>query len=216
MKLQDWAKKEIELLFEKGAENDCCGYSRACYESALKAFCSLCDDGHSGMSIQITHRILDRLINCKCLSPIEDTDDVWGSADRHNPNEITYQCKRMTSLFKTVYADGTVKYSDVDRYMCMTPESKYPFRSSLISNLIDKMYPITMPYFPSTQPMCVHCEEFLFDEKNGDFDTIGIYYMNKDNEMIEINRYFKETEDGFVEIQKEEYEQRKANKKGRQ
>ena len=30
--------------------------------------------------------------------------------------ERNYQCKRMSSLFKYVYADGTVKYRDVDRY----------------------------------------------------------------------------------------------------
>ena len=34
-------------------------------------------DGHSGFSIQITKSILNRLIDGKCLTPIEDTPDIW-------------------------------------------------------------------------------------------------------------------------------------------
>ena len=52
-------------------------YGCACYESALKAFGSLCEDGHSGFSIGLTKAILNRLINNKPLLPIEDTDEVW-------------------------------------------------------------------------------------------------------------------------------------------
>ena len=59
---------------EKDGEWD---YGCACYESALKAFGSLCEDGHSGFSIGLTKAILNRLINNKPLLPIEDTDEVW-------------------------------------------------------------------------------------------------------------------------------------------
>ena len=50
----EWAKREIELACkrERGNHpNDEFDYGCACYASALKAFKSLLEDGHSGMSI---------------------------------------------------------------------------------------------------------------------------------------------------------------------
>lgn len=44
----------------------------------MRAFESLLGDGHSGMSIGITKNILNRLIDGKPLTPIEDTEEVWG------------------------------------------------------------------------------------------------------------------------------------------
>ena len=79
-----------------------------------------------------------------------------------------------------------------------------------------------MPYFPGS-PIKVYCEDFLTDQKNGDFDTVGILYAiaicllreesNKaDIEKIEINRFFKESEDGWKEIDETEYNERKSVK----
>lgn len=62
----EWAKREIELACkrERGdrPENEF-DYGCACYTSALKAFESLLNDDHSGMSIMITKHILNRLID---------------------------------------------------------------------------------------------------------------------------------------------------------
>lgn len=54
--MKTWAENEIELAIKKEtAQEDCMnGYIEMCYKSALKAFNELCDEGHSGMSIQIT------------------------------------------------------------------------------------------------------------------------------------------------------------------
>lgn len=42
--------------------------------------------------------------------------------------------------------------------------------------------------------------------KNGGFDTVGIFYAIKpDGEKVEINRFFKESEDGWKEINEAEY-----------
>ena len=78
------------------------------------------------------------------------------------------------------------------------------------------MFPITMPYMPSN-PIKVYCEDFLTDKKNGDFDTVGVFYAlkteNGEQKKIEINRFFREPKDneerGWIEISKEEYMQRK-------
>ena len=120
--MSEWAQKEIELAIEsekKASEGtNEWEYGVACYESAMKAYKALLADNHSGMSIQITKNILNRLIDGKCLTPIEDTPDVWNEITESADGSKKYQCKRMSSLFKKVATDGTVTYSDIDRVSC--------------------------------------------------------------------------------------------------
>lgn len=215
--IERWAENEVAIACcrekpdRKDGEWD---YGCACYESALKAFHSLCEDGHSGFSIGLTKAILNRLINNKPLLPIEDTNEVWSDISDMSGlkgEECNYQCKRMSSLFKYVYADGTVKYRDVDRYHGVNincPDA--PYHSGLIDTVMDELYPITMPYMPADRAYKVYTEEFLVDPKNGDFDTVGILYVITPSlERVEINRYFKEALNGFAEIDEAEYVKRK-------
>ena len=210
MSLKEWAEEEVKIACQrenpdrKDGEWD---YGCACYESALKAFNCLLEDEHSGFSIAMTKRILNRLIECKPLTPIEDTTDVWNEVcfnDRKKCKE--YQCKRMASLFKDVYADGKIIYSDVDRIFCVdikNPDITYS--NGTVRKVIDEMFPITMPYYP-TGAIKVYCEEFLTDRKNGDFDTLGILYgIKPSGEKFTVERYFKEENDGFIEIDRKEY-----------
>ena len=215
--IERWAENEVAIACcrekpdRKDGEWD---YGCACYESALKAFHSLCEDGHSGFSIGLTKAILNRLINNKPLLPIEDTNEVWSDISDMSGlkgEECNYQCKRMSSLFKYVYADGTVKYRDVDRYHGVNincPDA--PYHSGLIDTVMDELYPITMPYMPADRAFKIYTEEFLVDPKNGDFDTVGILYVITPSlERVEINRYFKEAPNGFAEIDEAEYVKRK-------
>lgn len=217
----EWARREVEIACEKENPNrkgDEFDYGCACYESALKAFKSLCEDGHSGFSIKMTQAILNCLLDRQPLTPIEDTDDVWTLCTDYEDDSDVYQCKRMSSLFKTVYADGTVKYSDVDRLRCADirdPHNTYSF--GLVTEIIDEMFPIVLPYMPE-KPIKVYCEEFLNDKKNGDFDTVGVFYAlkteNGEQKKIEINRFFKESRDcksGWTEITRREYSELKNN-----
>jgi hypothetical protein len=170
-------------------------------------------DGHSGFSIRLTKQILNRLIDGKPLTPIEDTEDVWNDIIDRNDEEgyICFQCRRMSSLFKYVYADGTVKYKDFNRYYCVDiNNTEVTYRSGLVQRIIDEMFPITMPYFPG-EPIKVYCEDFLTDRKNDVLDIVGIFYAIKpDGEKVEINRFFKESEDGWKEIDETEYIKRKG------
>lgn len=216
----NWAKREVEIACKKENPNRKDGefdYGCACYESALKAFESLCGDGHSGFSIKMTQAILNRLIDGKPLTPIEDTDDVWNLIENHEDGYRSYQCKRMSSLFKDVYSDGTVKYNDIDRTYCIDiHNSNNEYSSRLVRRIIDAMFPITMPYMPGN-PIKVYCEDFLTDKKNGDFDTVGVFYAEKTEngkqERIEINRFFRapkwDEKGAWIEISKDEYMQRK-------
>lgn len=213
MNLKEWAEKEVEIACKrenpdrKEGEWD---YGCACYESALKAFNSLLEDDHSGFSISITKQILNRLIECKPLTLIEDTPDVWNEGMRREGDDYTsYQCKRMSSLFKDVYDDGRIKYSDIDSSYCVDiNDYNITYHSGLVRSIINEMYPITMPYYP-TKAIEVYCEEFLTDRRNGDFDTVGVFYaIEPTGEKVEINRFFKEGKD-WIEIDKSEYLNRK-------
>lgn len=217
--MEQWAEKEVRMACHhenpdrKDGEFD---YGCACYESALKAYNSLCEDGHSGMSIGFTKAILNRLIDHKPLLPIEDKEDAWYDVSEHfgaGKKGIEFQCKRMSSLFKKVSEDGTVKYSDISRYYGVDINNpSVSYHNGLIDKIGEAMFPITMPYMPYDKPFKVYTEDFLVDPKNGDYDTRGmLYIITPDGEKMEINRYFKEVENGFEEIDEAEYLSRKES-----
>ena len=212
-----WAKMEIEAACKHEraeAPEEEFDYGCACYESALKAFESLCEDGHSGFSIGLTKQILNRLIDGKPLCPIEDTEETWNCVCNTNglpEGKTIYQCKRMSSLFKYVYADGSVKYRDNDRFIMIEKVTDTVWSSGLVDKILEELYPITMPYIPSDKPYKAVCEEYLTDRKNGDFDTVGILkVVEPDGKTVEINRYFKDVPDGWEEIDLEEFKNRRA------
>lgn len=145
MSMLDWAKREVEIACRKENPNRKEGewdYGCACYESALKAFESLCGDGHSGFSIKMTQQILNRLINGRPLTPIEDTEDIWEECTWNKNDGKQYQCNRMSSLFKTVYPDGHVEYSDVDQFACINiNDPSYSYHSGLVSRVMEEIFP---------------------------------------------------------------------------
>ena len=218
MSMLEWAKKEVELakiIEAKDLKEGEFDYGGGCYESALKAFKSLAKDGHSGMSIKLTQQILNRLIDGKPLLPIEDSDDIWNEiAYDKEDKAIVYQCRRMGSLFKYVYENGRVIYSDIDRSYCFDinePDIRYSF--GLVTNIINEMFPITMPYSPANERIKVCCEQFLYSPDGGDFDSVGILYVDDpDNKRINVSRFFKEADKKWVEISDVEYDARKINK----
>lgn len=217
--MYDWAKREVEIACRKENPDKKEGefdHGCACYESALKAFESLCNDGHSGFSIKMTQNILNKLINGEPLTPIEDPEDVWNRCNEKG-DVITYQCARVHSLFKDVYPDGTVKYKDLNRIVCVDLiDPHITFAMGLANDIIDEMFPITMPYMPEKTAIRVICRNCLVDSKNGDFDTIGIFscikYEDGFPKTIDIRRFFKEENGDIVEIDEKEYREREARK----
>lgn len=211
--MERWAKREIELACrrERGDKDpNEWDYGVACYESAFKAFKSLMKDGHSGCSIGFTIDILDRLVQCKPLTPIEDAPDIWHDIWFVAPGLVkNLQCSRMGSFWKYIYPDGTVEYSDNDRVVtyCIDHPTVW-WHSQRMVHLIDEMFPITMPYYPERKPYKVYIYQGLTDPKNGDWDTTAVLYVIKpDGERVDINRYFDETGE-TREITKEEYQER--------
>lgn len=220
MSMLEWAKREVEIACKKENPDRKEGefdYGCACYEGALKAFETLCNQGHSGMSIKFTQHILNRLIDGRPLTPIEDTPDVWNDVVYVNDGTVEYQCNRMSSLFKKVHTDGSVEYTDVDRvYGVDIHNPDLTYSSGLLTMIINEMFPIKMPYMPASKSYKFVTTDFLVDPKNGDFDTVALFTLTKPNgEKIEINRYFRssekgeeETYPGYVEISEDEYTKR--------
>ena len=215
--MESWADREVKLackqerVGDKTSEGDW-DYGCACYESALKIYKMLLKEGHSGVSITLTKYVLNKLIDGKPLTPINDIPDIWEDvSDTNAPKKelMRFQCKRLSSLFKYVYNDGRVVYRDIDSHYCIDINTKTIHSSGLVQKIIDELFPITMPYMPGN-PIKVYSEDILTDRKNGDFDTVAIFYAIKSNgEKIEINRFFKDSELDWDEINKEEYNWRK-------
>ena len=217
MSMKEWAKREVEIACKKENPDRKEGewdYGCACYESALKAFDSLMEDGHSGFSIGMTKHILNRLIDGKPLTPIEDVPEVWMDVGSRYGDCTRYQCLRMSSLFKDINSDGTVTYSDVNRFVKVINinNSNSIWHSGLVDRIAGELFPITMPYMPTDKPYKVYCKDILTDPKNGDFDTVALFYIDTpEGERVQVNRYFKEgseNDEPWTEIPVEEWEER--------
>lgn len=224
-----WAKREVELAKKRERDGGPIEweYGCACYDSALKAFRSLCDDNHSGASIVFTKHILNRLIDRKPLTPIIDEPDEWSDDVLDYSKEsghVSYQNKRMSSLFKNVYTNGRVEYDDIERFITIDLNSNCQYRSSLCTSIGAEIYHITMPYMPEDKPYRVYVEECLAYPDNGDFDTVAVLnIVTPAGENRAVHRYFREpyndekcTYKGWVEIDVEEYERRVQMEKERE
>lgn len=213
MSMLDWAKREVDIACKKERGNesdDKFDYGCACYASALKAFESLIGDDHSGMSIGITKGILNRLIDGKPLTPIEDEPDAWNDTWRDEDRKCTCcQSKRMSCLFKYVYDDGQVEYRDIDRFICKDEPSGTFWHNSFVANILGELFPITFPYTPYNKPIIAHRTTVLVDPKLGDYDTMAIWSAETpDGKRKEVGRFFKESNGKWLEIDKSEYMER--------
>lgn len=193
MSMTQWAEREIAAACKRENPNwdgKSFDYGCSCYQSALKAYKSLMDDGHSGFSYSMTKNILKKLLDEIPLSPITD-DDFF--ADKYKSLESDenlksrglkshIQCPRRSSLFREEDLEGNVKYRDIDRHYCIDADSPSDTFSSRVSNFIDDFYPIRMPYTPSSTPFKVYVKTWLTDITHGDFDVQEVLgYRDQNN-----------------------------------
>lgn len=219
----DWAEQECRLACKRenpeyDFDSNDFDYGCSCYKSALKAYKSLCEDGHSGASFGFTKDILIRLMEGHPLTPIKDEDFFIGREGM--PPELPddylkerglksrLQCPRMSSLFRIETLDGKVMYTDINRDYFINIEEPSDTYSSK-SDFLDEMFPITMPYMPKKGKYKIYTQTFLTDKANGDYDTKGILYViTPEGEKVDINIYKAEINNKMVDITKEEYEER--------
>lgn len=218
--MKSWAENECRIACKRENPNydfdsDEFDYGCSCYKSALKAYESLCDDGHSGFSWGITKNILIKLMNNQPLTPITDEDFFDENSHKLESSESlmkrglksSIQCSRMSSLFREETLDGKVIYHDIDRFYYIDIDNGSTYHSS--AKFLDEMFPIAMPYMPKINKYKIYAREFLTNRKNGDFDTKEIKYMiTPEGEKIELNLYYSEALSGkWEEITKEQYDE---------
>ena len=217
MKKKSYEEYEVELACKK-ANPDWDGksfdYTCACYQSALKAYkhlkACLDADGHSGASFGITKNILIRLLNELPLAPITEEDFCEDEAYEVRGRTLV-PCLRLSSLDGVKADDGTISYyKDINRIICINADNpNLCFSSAFISQVIDEMFPITMPYYPSVNKYKVYTRDFKADKDSGDYDTWAVLYViTPDCERVEVNKYFKEDHGEWVPITEDEYKQR--------
>lgn len=200
----EWAAYEVEMVMNGCTDN----VVRAVYNSAVEAYRALWE---SPDFTEAAH-VLDLLVRRIPLTPILDAPEQWNEAFGFDDKSCeSFQHKRRSSLFKDVYSNGKIEYKDVDYCVCVDIHNMHvKYHSGLVSDLIHKLFPITMPYLPLEKPIEVHCEDFLVDEKNGDFDTVGVFEaVFPDGKSFNINKFYKEVDGKFKEISMTEYYNRK-------
>lgn len=185
MSQYSWAEKEIEAACKIENEYDVLflNYNVECYKSALKAFKALCDDEHSDFSM--TKTVLKRLLDGLPLSPITDNDficdnDVHYDKEYLEENSLKsdIQCSRRSSLFRREYLDGKVEYKDIDRYYCVDAENPSIVFKADYTNIIDELYPIEMPYMPSSNKFKVYTKRYITSDGLDIVEYIGFSIPN--------------------------------------
>lgn len=212
MSIDTWAKREVGLakngLRKVDSDDASTHYMFGCLDSALKAFISLSEDGHSGASIEQTFLILGRLIHGLPLTPIEE-DTSWVKSYVNDSGTTTYQCTRMSSLFKDVGKDGSTTYNDVNRVRCVNRDdpTSPSWYNGFVSKFVNSIHPIKFPYYPSSDPIIVSVSEHTTSLKE-DFDTMCIDSLKlPGGKKQEVKRFFKEDISGssWIEIDEKEY-----------
>lgn len=206
--LYDYASSELERAFPDKSDT--------MQQIAIKDILELIDvfskQGHSGMSAPYVLSYFDRLVRFKPLGPLTGEDDEWiprGRGKTKGPR--TYQNRRLYSLFKSVYDDGRVEYDDIESYECVdvNDENGIPYHSGGSGAIFKEFFPIEFPYTPPEKKYRIMTSTVLSDPANGDFDTKAYFeIVAPDGTITRIDRYFGETEDGWKEIDLDEFEKR--------
>lgn len=223
MSMTNWAEREIAAACKRENPNwdgKSFDYGCSCYQSALKAYNSLMSDGHSVFSFSMTRDILKKLLDEIPLSPITDSDfftDEGESIQSFETDESLrerglkshIQCPRRSSLFREEDLEGNVKYRDIDRYYCINAESPSDTFSSGAADFIDELYPITMPYMPSSTPFKVYVREWLTDETHGDFDVVEVIgYKDQQGQWHDYSKLIYDNGNGLRIITDEDTKQK--------
>lgn len=220
MSMTNWAEREIAAACKRENPNwdgKSFDYGCSCYQSALKAYKSLMSDGHSGFSFSMTRNILKKLLDNIPLSPITDNDFFVDGVDFEESPEYlkeqglksNIQCPRRSSLFRQEDLEGNVKYININRCYCVNAESPFDTFTSSTSNFIDELYPITMPYVPSSEQFKVYVREWLTDKTHGDFDVVEVIgYKDQQGQWHDYSKFIYDDGDGLHEITNEDIKQK--------
>ncbi len=166
----------------------------------------IADNNLDGYQIGALRFLINRLTHDKPIIEITDENADWmdmSDCIGANNSEKLFQSSRCASVFKHVKSDGSVFYSDVDRWMCRDGHDlDNVFHSSVISRILDMKYPITLPYKPDMRPANV-----LTIEGNSGSDNVYdemdlIAFMDPYTQKW---LYYKESGEDWVPIEQLEF-----------
>lgn len=170
---EEWKKKEFDLLKDKNKDE----YGSMVVD-AVKELADVFDNqGHSGLSAEMTKQTFDRFADHMCLTPLTGEDDEW---EKEGLIDECFQNKRHCSLFKD--RDGTVH--DIERAVFIDKKTGVMFQGKLPTKIVDKYFPITFPYYPSMNKYIVYGTE----KANG--KHFIDYVITPDYKVIRIKKTF--------------------------
>ena len=117
MSLLEHAKRELKLagydISDKGCEmhddkEPLKGYVNSCAKNAYELIKTLSKAHHSGMSVEITLGIFNKLVNLETLTPLTNNPDEWENL--YEWESACYQSKRNPSCFTSDFKT----YHDID------------------------------------------------------------------------------------------------------
>lgn len=204
--LLEWVNTEFSEL-EKGLENDS---DLEYFRRAITVYCSALVTFEGDGSKESL--ILKRLLDGDPLCSLTDEEKWWMPLD--GSQDLSYHIRR-PSLTRKLEEDGSYFYLDNKRVECIDQnDPMHPYTNGVIEYiLVNQISPIKFPYMPVGK-FKVYTERFLYDEKNKEYghDTLMITYVRTPAyRMLRIYKYYKISEDGWIEIYEWEYAERKTS-----
>lgn len=147
--------------------------------------------GHSGMYYSLLVNYLERLLNEIPLSPLTDNNSEWSKWEYTNGKKDNRQNLRRPSVFQ--YADGSIK--DNDRVITYFAEDTIPCRTGSDGRIIDKLFPISLPYMPERKPYKLYAHRELIEDINGNsYKGVEVYdyIITPSGEKVEVPEDLKE------------------------
>lgn len=138
------ANREFDAIYKDLPKEELDGPNTWIRENIIDLLAVLGTQGHSGGSIGYALSRFTQLAKFKALSPIIDVPETWGECYHVGPEEQqNFQCRRMSSVFKEVSKDGTIRYTDIDSVVYQEEGTDYYFTRGSTDDTV-----ITMPYIP--------------------------------------------------------------------
>lgn len=211
----EWIKNEISIACNKKEWEGNSVVSRVDFNLAKAAFLIVEDvlsvllkNEYSDDYYEIIRKTVTDLINEKPLTPIKDIPEVWEDVKDNNDESICriYRCIRKKTLYKFVYPDGSIRFTDKKRVVFKNQNKEEYF--DFVTDLIDDLYPIKMPY-DASKTILVNGNKFLLYKNSPlNYDTLSIKNCIVDGDVKEINKFYVRTSSGNTEISEQTYQSR--------
>lgn len=217
-----WAEKEEEIAISLINAKDAVDEEEAVIkhkvrrsvEMAVRFFKeiteeSACDNVNEHLVIEM----IKNLMNGIPLTYLYDEEDEWEELPSMFDKYRVFSNKRYSPLFKYISEDnGHAIFSDHLRAIIsaiyLNTGDTLEYHGHIVDTLVDELVPIELPYEPEEGRYIFIGERFGVYVNNVDYSYTCITNMldTKDGKGMKLKRYFRETEDGWEEITKEEYE----------